>query len=87
MGNNEIRPRVVSKGVLENLLRLYVKVVSGFVKYEEVAGSGKSQVSFSQVDVERAGHYAAEDADIAMRLHEKIYPQLQLEPALCILYL
>ena len=53
------------------------------VKYEEVAGSGKSQVSFSQVDVERAGHYAAEDADIAMRLHEKIYPQLQLEPALC----
>ena len=53
------------------------------VKYEEVAGSGKSQVSFSQVDVERAGHYAAEDADIAMRLHEKIYTQLQLEPALC----
>ena len=53
------------------------------VKYEEVAGSGKSQVSFSQVDVERAGYYAAEDADIAMRLHEKIYPQLQLEPALC----
>ena len=53
------------------------------VKYEEVAGSGKSQVSFSQVDVERAGYYAAEDADVAMRLHEKIYPQLQLEPALC----
>ena len=53
------------------------------VKYEEVAGSGKSQVSFSQVDVERAGHYAAEDADLAMRLHEKINPQLQLEPALC----
>ena len=52
------------------------------VKYEEVAGSGKSQVSFSQVDVEQAGHYAAEDADIAMRLHEKIYPQFQPEPAL-----
>lgn len=52
------------------------------VKYEEVAGSGKSQVSFSQVDVEQAGHYAAEDADIAMRLHEKIYPQFQSEPAL-----
>ncbi len=52
------------------------------LKYEEVAGSGKSQVSFSQVDVEQAGHYAAEDADIAMRLHEKIYPQFQSEPAL-----
>jgi DNA polymerase-1 len=52
------------------------------VKYEEVTGSGKSQVSFSQVDVEQAGHYAAEDADIAMRLHEKIYPQFQSEPAL-----
>ena len=52
------------------------------VKYEEVAGSGKSRVSFSQVDVEQAGHYAAEDADIAMRLHEKIYPQFQSEPAL-----
>jgi len=52
------------------------------VKYEEVTGSGKSRVSFSQVDVEQAGHYAAEDADIAMRLHEKIYPQFQPEPAL-----
>jgi DNA polymerase-1 len=56
------------------------------VKYEEVAGSGKSQVSFNQVEVAQAGHYAAEDADIALRLHEKIHPQLQSKPLLYSLF-
>jgi len=50
--------------------------------YEEIAGKGAKQISFSQVSIEDAGHYAAEDADITLRLHENLWPKLQAEPAL-----
>ncbi|MEH6595533.1 MAG: DNA polymerase I [Colwellia polaris] len=46
------------------------------VHFEEIAGKGVKQLTFNQIDIEKAGHYAAEDADITMRLHEAIYPQL-----------
>lgn len=46
------------------------------VHFEEIAGKGAKQLTFNQIDIEKAGHYAAEDADITMRLHEAIYPQL-----------
>jgi len=46
------------------------------VHFEDIAGKGKKQLTFNQIDVEKAGHYAAEDADITLRLHQTIYPKL-----------
>jgi len=50
--------------------------------YEDIAGKGARQISFSQVAIEDAGHYAAEDADITLRLHQHLWPKLQAEPIL-----
>jgi len=47
------------------------------VSFEEVAGKGAKQLTFNQIDIEKAGHYAAEDADITLRLHQGIFPQLE----------
>jgi DNA polymerase-1 len=52
------------------------------IKYEEVAGKGAKQLSFDQVPLEQAGPYAAEDADITLRLHQTLWPRLEQEPAL-----
>ncbi|WP_417578652.1 DNA polymerase I [Nitrincola sp.] len=47
--------------------------------FEEVAGKGKNQLTFNQVDLEIAAPYAAEDADITLRLHQQMTAQLQQE--------
>jgi DNA polymerase I len=52
------------------------------IKFEDVAGKGKTQVSFAQVSVDKAAEYAAEDADITLRLHQSLYPKLSEVPAL-----
>ena len=52
------------------------------VKYEEVAGKGAKQISFSQVDLDTACRYAAEDADVTLRLHHALWPKLQGVPSL-----
>jgi DNA polymerase-1 len=46
------------------------------IHFEDVAGKGAKQLTFNQVEVEQAGPYAAEDADITLRLHEALWPQL-----------
>ncbi len=46
------------------------------VKYSDVVGSGKNQITFDKVPVEDAVEYAAEDADVTMRLHHALKPQL-----------
>ncbi|PKG81335.1 DNA polymerase I [Colwellia sp. 75C3] len=46
------------------------------VHFEDVAGKGAKQLTFNQIDIEKAGHYAAEDADITLRLHHAIFPAL-----------
>ncbi|RLK46488.1 DNA polymerase I [Alkalispirillum mobile] len=51
----------------------------GTTKYEDVCGKGAKQIPFSQVPVDTATHYAGEDADITLRLHQAIYPRLQGE--------
>ncbi|HEY4293720.1 DNA polymerase I [Luteibacter sp.] len=56
------------------------------VKYEEVAGKGAKQIPFSQVDCDAACRYAAEDADITLRLHHALWPQLEAEPSLRAVY-
>ena len=52
------------------------------IKYEEVAGKGAKQILFSQVALDDATRYAAEDADITLRLHRTLSPKLALEPGL-----
>ena len=47
------------------------------VHFEEIAGKGAKQLTFNQIAIEQAGHYAAEDADITLRLHQAIYPKLK----------
>ncbi len=52
------------------------------IKYEEVAGKGKNQINFSEVPVEQASIYAAEDADITLQLHQHLWPRLRQVPML-----
>lgn len=56
------------------------------IHYEDVAGKGAKQLSFNQVPLEQAGPYAAEDADVALRLHQQFWPKLAVENALRTLY-
>ena len=56
------------------------------VKYEDVAGKGAKQIGFAQVALDDATRYAAEDADITLRLHRAMLPKLQAEPALLSVY-
>ena len=50
--------------------------------FEEIAGKGKKQLTFNQIEIETAAHYAAEDADITLQLHQTLWPQLEAEPTL-----
>ncbi len=52
------------------------------IHFEDVAGKGAKQLTFNQIDLEQAGPYAAEDADITLRLHNVLWPQLDAEPGL-----
>ena len=52
------------------------------ITFAEVAGKGSKQVTFNLVDVEKAGTYAAEDADVTLRLHQELWPRLQNEVGL-----
>jgi len=52
------------------------------IKFEDVAGKGAKQIPFSQVGLDEAARYAAEDADITLRLHRVLQPQLLAIPAL-----
>ncbi len=49
------------------------------ITFEDVAGKGKNQVSFDRVDIEKARDYAAEDAEITLRLHHVLKPRLAQE--------
>ena len=56
------------------------------ITYEEVAGKGAKQIPFSQVSIETASTYAAEDADVTLRLHRTLWPAIEREPLLGRLY-
>ena len=49
------------------------------IKFKDLVGSGKKQLNFSEVDVDKAKDYAAEDADITLRLYKKFQKSLKLE--------
>jgi DNA polymerase-1 len=56
------------------------------IKYTDVAGKGAKQIPFSQVALDDATRYAAEDADVTLRLHRVLAPKLAAEPALHTVY-
>ncbi|WP_059411298.1 DNA polymerase I [Cupriavidus basilensis] len=56
------------------------------ITYEEVCGKGVNQICFDQIDIARATEYAAEDADVTLRLHRNMYPQLEALDKLLYVY-
>jgi len=46
-------------------------------RHDMIAGKGKNQLTFNQIALEEAGHYAAEDADVTLQLHLKMWPKLE----------
>ncbi|MBT8056247.1 MAG: DNA polymerase I [Gammaproteobacteria bacterium] len=55
-------------------------------KYEDICGKGAKQISFSEVEIEKATDYAAEDADITLKLHRRLWPELEAVPNLQIVF-
>ena len=56
------------------------------IAYEDLCGKGASQIGFDQVDVARAAEYGAEDADLCLRLHHVLYPQIEASDGLTRVY-
>ena len=56
------------------------------IHFEDVAGKGAKQITFNQVDVDRAAEYSAEDADVTLQLHQALWPQITATPKLQTLY-
>ncbi len=56
------------------------------IHFEDIAGKGAKQLTFNQIELEKAGPYAAEDADITLRLHQCIHSQLEAIPELLNVY-
>jgi DNA polymerase-1 len=60
---------------LDSVARKYLGVET--IHFEDVAGKGAKQLTFDQVPLDQAAPYAAEDADIALKLHETLWPQVR----------
>jgi len=56
------------------------------LSYEDLCGKGAHQISFAQVDVEKASHYACEDADFTLSVHQRLWPLLQADEKLNFVY-
>jgi DNA polymerase-1 len=66
---------VASRHNMDALAEKYLNYKT--TKFEDIAGKGVKQLTFNQIEIEKAGHYAAEDADITLRLHQALWPKLQ----------
>ena len=70
---------VATRHDMDSVARFYLDIDT--IHYEDVAGKGARQLTFNQVDLEQAAPYAAEDADITLRLHERLWGELEkVEP-------
>lgn len=56
------------------------------IHFEDIAGKGAKQLTFNQIELDKAAQYAAEDADVTLRLHQTLWPQLEKEPSLTELF-
>ncbi len=75
---------VVTRHDMDSTVQKYLGLKT--ITYEEVCGKGAKQITFNQVDVDRATEYAAEDADVTLQLHQALWPQLEALPRLKNLY-
>ncbi|MDX5438883.1 MAG: DNA polymerase I [Alteromonadaceae bacterium] len=66
---------VATRHDMDSLAREYLGEQT--ITYESIAGKGAKQLTFNQIDLEKAGPYAAEDADITLRLHQTLSPKLK----------
>jgi len=73
-----------TKHNMDDLAKVYLNRET--IHYEDVAGKGAKQIGFSEVSIEEAGPYAAEDADITLALHQTLFKQLEQTPRLVDLY-
>jgi len=69
-----------SRHNMDDLAKKYLNYTTQ--TFEDVAGKGVKQLTFNQVELEKAAFYAAEDADITLRLHQTLWPQVEKDPAL-----
>ncbi len=69
-----------SRHDLDSLCQRYLSHTN--IKFEEVAGKGAKQLTFDQVALDQAAPYAAEDADMTLRLHQLFWPRLEQAPRL-----
>ncbi|CEO40623.1 DNA polymerase I [Photobacterium kishitanii] len=71
---------VVGRHDMDSLALRYLEHKN--ISFEDIAGKGKKQLTFNQIDLEQAGPYAAEDADITLRLHNALYPKVAADEKL-----
>ncbi len=66
---------VATRHDMDSVARFYLNIDT--IHYSDVAGKGAKQLTFNQIDLEHAAPYAAEDADITLRLHEHLWSELK----------
>ncbi|MDP4535987.1 DNA polymerase I [Alkalimonas collagenimarina] len=71
---------VGSRHDMDNLALKYLG--HNTISFTDIAGKGVKQLTFNQIEMEQASRYAAEDADVTLRLHQTLWPQLQQSEAL-----
>ena len=71
---------IATRHNMDALARHYLDIST--TSFEDVAGKGASQLTFNQVPLDVARDYAAEDADVTYRLHQKLWPLIEREPKL-----
>ncbi len=75
---------VATRHDMDSTVQKYLGIST--IHFEDVCGKGAKQITFNQVDIDRATEYAAEDADVTLRLHHVLWPQLEALPRLKTLY-
>jgi len=75
---------VATRHDMDSVARKYLGIET--IHYEDVTGKGAKAIAFSEVPLERAAEYAAEDADVTLQLHQCLWPKISAVPALKRLY-
>ncbi|MDK1024520.1 MAG: DNA polymerase I [Gammaproteobacteria bacterium] len=71
---------VASRHNMDDLALKYLGIRT--IHFEDIAGKGAKQLTFNQINLDQAGDYAAEDADVTLRLHNELWPRLSAERSL-----
>lgn len=69
-----------SRHDMDSMAKKYLQIET--IKFEDIAGKGSKQVTFDEIDLAKAGEYAAEDADITLQLHKYLMPRVKAIPKL-----